>query len=102
MEKITRKIGRNRGKPRLWIEGASLVAAGFSRGDRWALVPTDNGFNIHGRADGDRKVSGKLDKPIIDIAGSSLGDLGNVERVTIVYEPMRQLMQVRSAEGSNS
>jgi hypothetical protein len=35
----TRKIGQNRGKPRLWIEGKLLVDAGLPHGTIWCFVP---------------------------------------------------------------
>lgn len=102
METYTRKVGQNRGKPRLWLEGKCLVNAGFSRGDRWTLYPVGGGFNIVGNTDGARKVSGKAEKPVIDIMGASLGELADAERVKITFEPLQQVMAVRDAEGSNT
>lgn len=87
---ITRKIGQNRGKPRLWIEGAHLTAAGFKPGDLFAL--DINGLTISIALDGNRnlptrKVSGKGDKPIIDISGRSLHAIGTAASVTLTYLP---------------
>ena len=89
---VTRKIGQNRGKPRLWIEGKALTEAGFVRGDAFGFSFDRNG-KAHIVRDGTapgarpRKVSGKADKPIIDIAGSSLGALGEAASVTLSYLP---------------
>lgn len=79
----THKIGSNRGKPRLWLDGPRLVAAGFIGGSSYAC-------RAHGgriimqlvRAGEDapegwhmRRVTGRPDgKPIIDLAGAIVGD----------------------------
>lgn len=82
---ITRKIGRNRGKPRLWIEGKALVEAGLDHGTRWNLTPTNIGLLIERSAEGTRKIAGKPGRPIIDIIGASLGPLAEAENVLITY-----------------
>jgi hypothetical protein len=71
---FTRKIGRNKGKPRLWLEGAILQDHGFTQGSRFDLIHTATGFTLELSSDGARKVSGKPDRPIIDITASSLGE----------------------------
>lgn len=86
MIKVTRKIGSNRGKPRIWIEGKHLVDAGFQRGDTWTLVETSQGFMIRADRNGARKVSGKGERPVIDICGASLGVLATGwERAELLY-----------------
>lgn len=80
-----RKRGTNRGRPRLWIEGAHLKAAGFAIGDRFNLIPTPAGFNLVAHPEGARKVSGKKGVPIIDITGAALGALQTVERIALTY-----------------
>lgn len=73
----TRKIGMNRGKPRLWIEGKALVEAGLDHGNRWSLIPGKGvGFTIARAEDGKRKIAGKPGRPIIDMAGKTLTDIG--------------------------
>ena len=42
----TRKVGSNRGKPRLWIEGKLLIDAGLDHGQRWDIVQTDEGLRL--------------------------------------------------------
>ncbi len=85
MSIITRKIGRNRGKPRLWIEGKALLENGFTHGTRWTLQPCPSGFILRADPDGKRKVAGKPARPIIDIVGASLGTLQTAEKVVIMF-----------------
>lgn len=94
-----RNIGRNKGKPRLWIEGAALVESGFTHGTQWVLVDHVMGFDIvrvstsESKLDGRRvrRIAGTADRPIVDIAGSSLASLalfGEMpDRVALVLEP---------------
>ena len=71
---ITRKIGSNKGKPRLWIEGKVLDQAGLPHGTRWTLLPiTTGGMRIASApASGKRKVAGNPGRPVIDITAASL------------------------------
>lgn len=91
---ITRKIGRNRGKPRLWIEGRALVEAGLDHGALWTLEVKPYGLSIRGNPEGTRKVAGKPGRPIIDIIGASLGSLQDAEMVEITYQPGAGWMDV--------
>jgi hypothetical protein len=66
-------IGTNHGKgtSRIWLEGKRLVEAGFEVGtryDRYASL-TQNVIELTASPKGKYKVSGKGDKPIIDISG---------------------------------
>jgi DNA (cytosine-5)-methyltransferase 1 len=77
MEQVTyTTIGENRGKVRLWIEGAKLSVAGFVKGAHYTAEPTAAGFRLVLDADGDRKVSGRSRNgrniPIIDITANWL------------------------------
>ena len=81
----TYTIGRNKGKTRLWLEGAILQAAGFKPGMRYHVDQTNAGLGglvltLH--PEGARKVSGKGDKPIIDIMSQK--DLARFEPGDIV------------------
>ena len=84
------KIGANRGRPRIWLEGKRLTAAGIGRGDRVRTHKADDGVNIAIDPDGRRKVSGKGDRPIIDIVGSDVKywgfDIGDDVEVTYNYK----------------
>lgn len=98
MKTATRKIGRNRGKPRLWIEGKVLVEAGLTHGTAWELVPVNGGLLIQRSAAGKRKIAGKPDRPVVDIVGASLGTLGACEKVTLTYRPGWGLIVVAEEE----
>ena len=73
-ETFTSKIGASRQIPgsRVWIEGARLVRAGFVVGARYTLSETDGVLVLTLTPDGKRGVSGKGDKPIIDITGETI------------------------------
>ncbi len=82
------RLGTNRGRPRLWLEGAVLAQHGFARGEPFELSVSRACITIlRGDARGStvlpaihrsqRRVSGKTrkdgtDHPIIDINGSLL------------------------------
>lgn len=76
--KYTRNIGKNRGKPRLWLEGAILTESGFKHGQRWHLMRYDDGtLNLIIVEAGSRRVAGTPERPIIDINnGTMLAGLG--------------------------
>lgn len=63
-----RRVGMNRGKPRIWIEGKILTEAGFKPGDRYDF----DGTRITRNPEGKRKISGKGDRPIVDISGRAV------------------------------
>lgn len=85
----------NRGKPRIWIQGKRLAAAGFTPGrqylvNRWpdnmvlTLIPADRdpckspNFEV-------RKVSGKGSTPIIDLSGKGCAPFITGDPVKITY-----------------
>ena len=37
------KIGSNRGRPRIWLEGKRLTASGIGRGDKFTTYKVDGG-----------------------------------------------------------
>jgi len=88
MTTTTRKIGLNKGKQRLWIEGSILQEHGFDHGAQWVLVhpiKTQGKFNLVRIAPTDskqyqgirvRKVSGKAGRPVIDLTGATVANLG--------------------------
>lgn len=89
------KVGSNKGRPRVWLDGKRLDAAGFTGGTRYfyraapgrllcSLEPLPD-------ATGARKVTGRPGgKPIMDITGSDivtlLGDTYAV-RVCVTFDP---------------
>jgi hypothetical protein len=72
-------IGTNHGKgtSRIWLEGKRLVEAGFEVGTRYDrnVIKAKDGWDhleLRVKSDGKFKVSGKGDKPIIDISGKAV------------------------------
>ena len=62
----TRKLGSNRGKTRLWLEGSILSAQGWHTGDRFDVILIDGVLKYVKNPAGKRKVAGKDGRPIID------------------------------------
>lgn len=89
----TTKVGPNRGKAkqRVWIEGANLAAAGFTRGQFYTRTITSNGdiglALVGSDYDGKKyKVSGKSNHPIIDIVGKQIEkSFGDLDSVHVLY-----------------
>ena len=70
-------IGTNHGKgtSRIWLEGKRLVEAGFEVGtryDRYADFNPRGAIQLIANPNGKFKVSGKGEKPIIDISGGAV------------------------------
>ena len=72
MSTLTRKIGLNKGKRRIWLEGAVLTAAGFKHGMRFNVVNKKNVLSIYADLHGTRKIAGKPDRPIIDMSAGTI------------------------------
>ncbi len=87
---VTRKIGQNRGKPRLWIKGQVLREAGLTHGTRWDLIPNDDGFLIKRNYEGKRKIAGTPERPIIDISGGSIPAVLADARIISVEPPVEE------------
>src|SRR5690606_20490062 len=72
------KVGKNRGAPRVWIEGERLSKAGFSPGERYHVDTGHGRVVLTIQANGARVVSVKKRKdrqrPVIDL--NSAKDLG--------------------------
>lgn len=98
MTTATRKIGLNRGKPRLWLEGKLLTEAGFEHGENWTLTQRRGGITIEADADGKRRISGKADRPVIDIAAGGLGELQNATKVSVRYLPGAAIIEIDGIE----
>lgn len=73
-DKFKTILGTNHKKPRtrIWLEGQRLKDAGFTVGTRYDRTLHGGGIVIDIAAEGKFKVSGKGDKPIIDITGSAV------------------------------
>ena len=82
------QIRANRGRPRVWIEGKRLVSAGFQRGCLFNVVVGDRGLTLTIAVEGSRKVSGKGERPLIDLVGALLtqANLKSGDHVIINYK----------------
>lgn len=88
----TTKIGPNRGKAkqRVWIEGNNLIVAGFTRGARYSRALVNGSIvleTVPADYDGKSyKVSGKAEKPIIDIVGKIIVDnFSHLDSVPVAF-----------------
>ena len=71
---VTRKLGMNKGKRRLWIEGAVLNTHGFTHGKRFNVETSANMLVITTSLDGKRKIAGKPGREIIDMSAKTITD----------------------------
>ncbi|MDZ7914347.1 MAG: DNA cytosine methyltransferase [Rhodococcus sp. (in: high G+C Gram-positive bacteria)] len=66
-----RKIGQNRGAPRVWLEGTQTAKAGFKPGQKFDVVVHGRTIVLQANQDGSRVVSGKQSggkvNPVIDL-----------------------------------
>lgn len=71
-----KKIGQNRGAPRVWLEGSQTERAGFAAGQRFDIDVQGQMVVLQANPDGSRVVSGKKvgdrNNPIIDINSKEL------------------------------
>lgn len=71
-----KKVGQNRGAPRVWLEGSSTERAGLSVGQRYDIEVQGAMIVLQANKDGSRVVSGKVvgekNNPIIDINSKAL------------------------------
>ena len=74
--KKTFKLGRHRGKFRVWIEGKFLLNAGLSAGMRFnTYITSENDLCLTFENNGKRKISGSAWRPIIDINAKYLDEM---------------------------
>lgn len=71
-----KKLGNNKGAPRVWLEGTQTQRAGFVPGQRYDVEVQGQMVVLQANPDGSRVVSGKRigerDNPIIDINSKEL------------------------------
>lgn len=71
-----KRIGQNRGAPRVWLEGAQALAGGFTPGARFDIQVRGQTIVLQANPDGSRVVSGKQIgervNPVIDINSKEL------------------------------
>jgi hypothetical protein len=83
---FTTKVGAAKRIPRsrIWLEGDRLASAGFTNGARYNAVWSATGATLTLCADGARKVAGTEFRPVIDITGTNVRNLG-CARVTVTF-----------------
>lgn len=76
MIKFISKVGTNRGKSRIWLEGARLTKAGFTWQTKYQLAIGKDSINLTLGLEDNRKVAGRMrnDKaiPIIDLCSNEI------------------------------
>jgi hypothetical protein len=80
----TRKLGANRGKTRLWLEGNILANQGWRTGDKFNVVMIDGVLKYVKNTNGKRKVAGKVGRPIIDTNTNAISDTLNAKAGEVV------------------
>lgn len=80
----TRKLGSNRGKTRLWLEGNILSSHGWHTGDRFDVILIDGVLKYAKNINGKRKVAGKVGRPIIDTNTNAISDTLNAKAGDVV------------------
>lgn len=87
IEPFKTKLGTNKGvaKSRIWIEGARLIAAGFTVGQKYDRVIFACRIVLTLNRNGAYKVCGKGDHPIIDITGAAVTQQFTGDYVTVTY-----------------
>lgn len=76
---FTRKVANNRGNKRIWLEGKKLLSLGLQNGMRFdcEIYQTTKCIVLTFCRDGERKIAGKPERPIIDINTAKLNSVLN-------------------------
>lgn len=69
MQKVTRKVGFNRGQKRIWLEGKYLAAEGWLKGAHYVREVTKDHILLTKDPASRLKVAGMPDRPVIDMVG---------------------------------
>lgn len=88
MKNVFRKIGLNKGKRRIWLEGAVLRDAGFKHGMRFNVVNSDNVLSVYADLNGKRKIAGKPGREIIDMSAATITNSFGPEIVVVEVKKM--------------
>ena len=83
-------VRSNRQRPRIWIEGARLLSAGFTHQTPYVIEIVGNSLALKrcakGARQGARSVAGAPARPIIDITGKSCAPFETGDAVEISYK----------------
>lgn len=78
------KLGQHKNAGRIWLEGRRLADVGFVHGVRYQATVANGALLLRLTPAGDRVVSGKADRPIIDMLTH---ELGAAERIEVRFLP---------------
>lgn len=89
MKTLETKIGTNRGRKRIWIEGNNLALNGWQTGDHYTRRECDGGFILTKNPSAKLKVAkGKQGRPVLDLCGEYVERvLGEYEKAVATIEP---------------
>ncbi|MCA0214708.1 MAG: DNA cytosine methyltransferase [Proteobacteria bacterium] len=105
---LTKRVGANRGTPRLYFETRQLDTAGFKPGTRYTVDVTQDAVTLKADANGtftvSRKASGGADVPVIDLNSmSTLAPFAGMEAVKVVFgDNQIQISQLASEKAAAS
>ena len=84
MKTIETKIGVNRGKHRVWIEGNNLALNGWQTGDHYTREAVQSGFVLTKL----KVAKGKQGRPVLDLCGTYVAKvLGGHKRAVVTINP---------------
>ena len=72
----TRKVGKNKGIARIWLEAGELNQNGILHGMRFDSVSTAGKISVTINPAGKRKIAGKPGREIIDMTGATVAQAG--------------------------
>jgi len=82
-----KKIGENKGRPRIWFQGKRLESCRMHPGSRIQVDYSENEIRVYLSESGSRVVSSKKEQPIIDLSNSRIGEIfKGVDRVRAVFK----------------
>lgn len=90
------KVGENRGRTRVWLEGSRLLASGFNHKTAYSVTYHAGRVDLSTTeaAEGVRYVAGSPERPVIDLCAAKVGAaLGKCERVAITWAAGRISIQ---------
>ena len=89
MKTLETKIGTNRGRKRIWIEGNNLALNGWQTGEHYTRHEHKGGFVLTKNPSGKLKVAkGKQGRPVLDLCGEYVERvLGEYEKAVVVIKP---------------
>lgn len=97
---LTRKIGKNKGQSRVWLEGKYLAAHGWTKGTTYERDTSIGNIVLTKSTLGKLKVAGGVDRPVIDLAGKWVTELfeGHEQVGVIVSDEMITIAPIFKTE----